>query len=112
MRKDLLNSLEKRFGELVGENDIFMLSTMLDPNFGKGAIPRSELGLAMARLKDRLIKNSSRPIVTPENENKNSSSSEQNLKNNYNYYGDEEEMTSPIDDLDSQISLKSMLSLS
>jgi hypothetical protein len=25
-------------------------------------------------------------------------------KNNYNYYGDEEEMTSPIDDLDSQIS--------
>lgn len=76
MRKDLLNSLEKRFGELVGENDIFMLSTMLDPNFGKGAIPRSELGLAMARLKDRLIKNSSRPIVIPENENKNSSSSE------------------------------------
>ena len=48
-----------------------MLSIMLDPQFGKGAITRSEVSLAMARLKDHLIKNSSRPKVAPKNVGKN-----------------------------------------
>jgi hypothetical protein len=43
--------LEKRFRKLVHEKDIFMLSRMSDPDFGKGAIPRSEVSLAMARLR-------------------------------------------------------------
>ena len=33
LRKDLLLSLNQRFGDLI-TNDVFVLSTFLDPNFG------------------------------------------------------------------------------
>jgi hypothetical protein len=37
LRKDLLESLDKRFGSLVND-DVFLVSTFLDPNFGLGAL--------------------------------------------------------------------------
>ena len=39
LRKELYSSLERRFSDLLVDNDIFILSTLLDPIFGKRRIP-------------------------------------------------------------------------
>ena len=48
----------------VRENDIFMLSTMLDPCFGKRAILLNERKVWL-NLKNRIIKISSHPFAEP-----------------------------------------------
>ena len=56
IRKELAKSLEERFGKLISENDIFILATMLDPNFGRTAIPLADRPAAINILKHHLIK--------------------------------------------------------
>ena len=53
IREKLLISLEKRFGSLIHDNDIFITSTLLDPNFGKRAVPLDNREIAVAKLKFR-----------------------------------------------------------
>ena len=47
IRQALLKSLETRLDDLIKNNDIFVISTMLDPNFGRSKIPKSERELSM-----------------------------------------------------------------
>jgi hypothetical protein len=53
IRSDLLASLMKRFGDLV-KNEVFVVSTFLDPNFGMRAFPRDEKANVRASVK-RLV---------------------------------------------------------
>ncbi len=50
IRSDLLGSLMKRFGDLV-KNEVFVVSTFLDPNFGLRAFPNDEKANVRARVK-------------------------------------------------------------
>jgi len=102
LRQDLGESLEKRFFSLIQDNEIFILSTLLDPFFGKRAIPLSERDSAVAKLKNRLINISSRPINNNESAQTKISAAETARKNNYLFFGEVESST-PLDDLDSQI---------
>ena len=38
IKKALAASLEKRFASLIENNDVFIISTLFDPNFGKRAL--------------------------------------------------------------------------
>ena len=60
MRKELYSSLERRFSDLLVDNDIFILSTLLDPIFGKRRIPLELRDYAIVKLKNNLIKISTR----------------------------------------------------
>ena len=49
LRKELLNSLNKRFGKLLND-DIFMISTFLDPNFGISAFEEKDQDVVKAKI--------------------------------------------------------------
>ena len=60
LRKELYSSLERRFSDLLVDNDIFILSTLLDPIFGKRRIPLELRDYAIVKLKKNLFKISTR----------------------------------------------------
>ena len=103
LKKALAASLEKRFASLIENNNVFIISTLLDPNFGKRAIPIVQRASAINLLKLKLIKNSTRVEVSSlllnEIDREKVSDAERARQNNYLVF-DEEETTSPIDDLD------------
>jgi len=66
IRQVLLKSLETRFDELINNNDIFMLSTLLDPNFGRAKIPKNEREFAILKLNSHLVASSTRSSATVE----------------------------------------------
>ncbi len=53
LRKDLIASLDKRFGNLI-ENDLFLISTYLDPFFGPKSFPLDKRNHIKLRLKYHL----------------------------------------------------------
>ena len=106
IKKALAASLEKRFASLIENNDVFIISTLLDPNFGKRALPLAQRASAINLLKIKLIKHSTRvetlSRLTNELEKQKVLEAEQARQNNYLVF-DEEEINSPLNDLDSQI---------
>jgi hypothetical protein len=60
----LLKSLEKRFGNLI-KNEVYVVSTFLDPNFGLDAFPPEEKDLVKSRMHALLLGAS---VITENNE--------------------------------------------
>ena len=107
LKKDLAASLEKRFAKLIEDNDVFIISTLLDPNFGKRAIPLFKRESAVHLLKLKLIKISTcavseTNIISNESKQNIYSNAEKARERNYLFYDDSEKKV-PFDDLDSQI---------
>ena len=103
MRKELYSSLERRFSDLLVDNDIFILSTLLDPIFGNRRIPLELRDYAIVKLKNNLIKIATRselPLTVSTISTK--QTVETIRENNYLTFDDETSKT-PIDDLDTQI---------
>jgi len=103
LRKELFSSLERRFSDLLVDNDIFILSTLLDPIFGKRRIPLELRDYAIVKLKNNLIKIATRselPLTVSKISTK--QTVETIRENNYLTFDDETSKT-PIDDLDTQI---------
>ena len=105
IRQVLLKSLETRFDELIKNNDIFMLSTLLDPNFGRAKIPKIEREFAILKLKSHLVASSTRSSATVEKNKKQNNLSEKDIErdNNYKTFDDESDDESPLNELDNQI---------
>jgi hypothetical protein len=104
LRMELYSSLERRFSDLLKDNDIFILSTILDPFFAKKRIPKDLRDFAVAKLKVKLIQISTRrdeaktsTIVS------NNSSADTNRDNNYLCFEEDVESMAPLDELDNQI---------
>ena len=49
IRKDLLESLDKRFSKLI-EQDLFLVSTFLDPHFGNEQFDEDKIKIVKSRI--------------------------------------------------------------
>ena len=105
LRQALLKSLETRFDDLIKNNDIFIISTLLDPNFGRSKIPKGEREYATLKLKSHLVATSTRTTSnSAQNKNLiNLTEKDKERENNYKAFDDESDDESPLDELDNQI---------
>ena len=87
LRKDLLASLNKRFGNII-KDDIFLVSTFLDPNFGLSAFEKDVQEVVKAKIvalvkiceaKQQIVSSNLSEIVNKEN----SSQLQEKRKDNY-----------------------------
>ena len=100
MRKDLIASLDKRFGNLI-ENDLFLISTYLDPFFGPKSFPLDKRNHVKLRLKYHL------GLLCPNSTNNNSFDTvaieTNNRSSNFVFHDVESSTINTFDDMDALI---------
>ena len=96
LRNDLISSLDKRFKDLI-ENDLFILSTFLDPFFGPKTFPLEKRALVKCRLKYHL------GLLKPKNNHSNVQRTEEishRSVSNFIFHDVESTAVQSIDDFD------------
>jgi hypothetical protein len=100
LRKDLIASLDKRFGNLI-ENDLFLVSTYLDPFFGPKSFPLDKRNYVKLRLKYHL------GLLCPNSTNNNSFDTvaieTNNRSSNFVFHDVESSTINTFDDMDALI---------